>query len=191
MPRQKPLKNEAIGTFEAAAVMGLHFTRPKRMADSGVISMRQIGSAGEAVFAVYSAKECDENFREYEENYESRKRSGEQGGRPRTMVHERQPAIDRLTDPKKPQIAFEDAISTNEAAEVLGVYPTRVARIANEGKIVGRVLWSERGGRSRLWIFSRASCEKHAAEIKKLEASGQKLGRPRNAAAKTKKKIAS
>lgn len=181
MKTLKKLKNEAVGAFEAAGVMGVHFTRPRRMAEAGVLASRQIGATGGPAFSVYSARECDENYLDYEENYESRKRSGEHVGRPRTAIHERQQAVERILSPDKPQIAFEDAIGVPEAAEILGVFPTRVLRAAREGKIVGRVLWSERGNASRLWILSRMSVESHAAEVKKLEASGLKKGRPRGA----------
>jgi hypothetical protein len=173
------MKNEAVGAYEAAGLLGVHFTRPKRMADMGLIATREIESTGGAVFAVYSAKECEDNFLEYRENYEGRRRAGEKVGRPRAFVGQRQHAIGALSDPGRPQISFEDAVGVVEAAKILGVYYTRVVRIVQEGKIVGRVLWSERGGRSKLWIFSRASCEAHAAAIKKLEAAGLKKGRPR------------
>lgn len=182
------LKNEAIGTYEAAALMGISFTRPRKMADAGLISIREVSAAAGTVFAVYSARECDENFLDYEENNAARRRAGEPVGRPRTRVHERQFALQRMSDADRPRISFEDAIGTVEAAKVLGVFPTRVPRIAREGKIVGRILWSERGQRSRLWIFSKVSCESHAAEVRKLEASGKKAGRPRDAAKKKRQK---
>jgi hypothetical protein len=154
------------------------------MVDMGLLSAREVESTGGAIFAVYSAKECDDNFLDYQENYESRRRAGERIGRPRGFIRERQFALDALSAPGRPQIAFEDAIGVVEASKILGVFYTRVVRVVQEGKIVGRVLWSERGSRSRLWIFSRFSCESHAAAIKKLEAAGLKKGRPRDAAAK-------
>lgn len=186
--KKAPLQNEAIGTYEAAALMGVSFTRPKKMASSGLISIREIVSGSDLTFSVYSARECDQNFLDYEENYASRRKSGDAGGRPRTRVHERQFALERLGDPQRPRIAFEDAIGTAEVADILGVFPTRVPRLAREGKLVGRIMWSERGGKSRLWIFSKVSTESLAAAVRKLEASGEKLGRPRNAASKKTKK---
>lgn len=174
------MKNEAVGTYEAAALMGVHFTRPKRMADLGLLASREMESGGGITFAVYSARECDENFTDYQENIAARRRAGERVGRPRGFIHDRDVALKVMADPSRPKIAFEDAIGVLEAAEILGVYYTRVVRVVREGKIVGRVLWSERGSRSRLWILSRSSCEAHAAAVKKLEAAGLKKGRPRS-----------
>lgn len=168
------MKNEAIGTWEAACLLGVHWTRPKKMAEAGVLSARSVGGAEGREFAVYSARECDENFLDYA------KRRGAQG-RGRTAVDLRPDAIKNLATRGRPQIDFEDAIGVFEAAEILGVFWTRVARMVDEGKIVGRVLWSNRGDRSRLWIFSRKSCTAYAKEIRRLEASGKKLGRPRKA----------
>lgn len=168
------MKNEAIGTWEAACLMGVHWTRPKKMADGGVLSARAVGGAEGREFAVYSARECDENFLEYAKRRDAH-------GRGRTAVDLRKDAIKQLSANGRPQIDFEDAIGVSEAAEILGVFWTRVARMVDEGKIVGRVLWSNRGDRSRLWIFSRKSCVACAKEIRRLEAAGKKLGRPRNA----------
>jgi len=178
----KALKNEAVGTYEAAALMGVHFTRPKRMADMGLLACRELETNGGATFAVYSSQECDENFEDYVENTEARRRAGEKVGRPRGFLQDRRLVLRVLADPKRPRIPFEDAIGVVEASKILGVFFTRVIRVVEEGKIVGRIVWSERGGRSRLWILSRASCEAHAAEVRRLEAAGLKKGRPRTAA---------
>lgn len=168
------MKNEAIGTWEAACLLGVHWTRPKKMAESGVLSARAVGGAEGREFAVYSARECNDNFLEYA----SRRGSH---GRGRTAVDLRPDVIKQLSAKGRPQIDFEDAVGVTEAAEILGVFWTRVARMVDEGKIVGRVLWSNRGDRSRLWIFSRKSCTACAKEIRRLEAAGEKLGRPRKA----------
>jgi hypothetical protein len=61
------VKDEAIGSYEAAAVMGLHFTRPKRMVAAGLISSIVLCGEEGREFSVYSLRECDQNFREYEE----------------------------------------------------------------------------------------------------------------------------
>lgn len=172
------MKNEAIGTWEAACLLGVHWTRPKKMAEGGILSSRAVGGANGREFAVYSASECDENFLKYAEAV---RRGGGPQGRGRTAVDLRPDAIKRLSAKGRPRIDFEDAIGVLEAAEILGVFWTRVARMVDEGKIVGRVLWSDRGDRSRLWIFSRKSCTACAKENRRLEAAGKKLGRPRKA----------
>lgn len=171
------MKNEAIGTWEAACLMGVHWTRPKKMADAGIISIRTICGGEGREFAVYSARECDENFADYESGRDKQRR-------PRTAVDMRPDALKMLGGRDRPKIDFDDAIGVGEAAEVLGVYWTRVARLVDEGRIVGRVLWSARGGGSRLWIFSRKSCVSWAKEVRRLEASGEKKGRPRKSVAR-------
>lgn len=159
--------------------MGTHWTRPRRMADAGVLSIRTISGAGGREFSVYSASECDGNFRDYESQM---KRAGS-GIRPRTAVHLRQDAVRKLGEKGRPQIQFDDAIGIGEASKIIGVYWTRVVRLVGEGKIVGRVLWSERAGSSRIWILSRESCVSWAKEIRKLESAGLKKGRPRKSVA--------
>lgn len=168
-------KNEALGTYEAACLMGVHWTRPRRMADAGLISAHKIASNGGVEFAVYSSRECEENFQDYQE--EAKNKSG--AGRPRTALHLRADAIKALGGKDRPRIKFDDAIGVAEAAKILGVFWTRVIRIVEEGHIVGRVLWSKRGGDSRLWVLSRKSCIEWAKEIRRLEAAGAKRGRPR------------
>lgn len=153
-------------------MLGVHFTKPKRMAEAGILSAKAIASHDSCEFLVYSARECDDNFKDYE-----KKRAG--AGRPRTAVDSRPETLNRLADKDKPRIAFGDAVGVVEAAKILGVFWTRIPRLVHEGKIVGRILWSKRGGRSRLWILSRESCERHASEVRRQEDSGTKKGRPR------------
>jgi hypothetical protein len=170
------MKDEAIGAYEAAGVLGVHFTRPKRLAAAGVLSCRNIGGADGREFSVYSLRDCDENFRDYEKN---RRNSGG-AGRPRTGSTARSEALRRLAEKGRPKIAFGDAIGTDEAAKILGVYWTLIPRLVGDGKVVGRILWSERADRSRLWIFSRESCEAWASEVTRQEDAGTKKGRPRS-----------
>lgn len=169
------MRNEAIGAYEAAGLLGVHFTRPRRLAEDGVISSREIGGTAGRSFAVYSARECDENFLEYE-----RGRNLGKVGRPRVAVASRAETIKRLSAKSKPVIEFGDAIGVEEASKILGVFWTLVPRLAKEQKIVGRILWSERADRSRLWIFSRTSVEAWASEVKRQEGAGTKKGRPRS-----------
>jgi len=172
------MRDEAVGAVEAAGILAMHFTKPKRLAEAGVLSSRAVGGQDGREFLVYSAAECDENYRDYARN---RRESGGVG-RPRTAETARTEALRRLAEKGRTRIAFGDAVGVEEAAKILGVYWTLVPRLAREGKIVGRILWSDRAGRSRLWIFSRESCEARGAEVKRQEDSGTKIGRPRAAA---------
>lgn len=173
----KKLPDMAVGSWEAAGVLGIHFTQPAKLAERGLLTVRKLKSLstkGVNAFAVYSFAECDKDFEDYEERQTS------SGGRPRTRIDER-PAMLKTLAAEKHQILFADAIGTQEAAAILGVHWTFVSRMAREGKIVGRMLHSDRGRAARLWIFSRASCEKNLRETKKLEAAGKKPGRLRRA----------
>ena len=174
---KKKLPDMAVGSWEAAGVLGIHFTQPAKLAEKGFLTVRKLKSlstAGVNTFAIYSFAECDKDFLDYED------RQASSGGRPRTRVDGR-PAMLKKLAAEKNQILFADAIGTHEAAEILGVHWTFPSRMARDGKIVGRMLHSDRGRSSRLWIFSRASCEKNLREAKKLEAAGKKLGRKRRA----------
>lgn len=173
----KKLPDMAVGSWEAAGVLGIHFTQPAKLGEKGLLTVRKLKSlsaAGVNTFAIYSLAECDKDFLDYEE------RQSSSGGRPRTRVAER-PAMLKKLAAEKHQILFADAIGTHEAADILGVHWTFVSRMAREGKIVGRMLHSDRGRAARLWIFSRVSCEKNLKATKKLEAAGKKPGRKRRA----------
>lgn len=164
--------DEAIGTFEAAGLLGVHFTKPAKMHAKGELSARELVGSDSRRFVVYSRQECEENFAEYD--------GAERVGRPRTRVDERPATVRRLDAKKVPKIAYGDAIGVNEAADILGVWHTLVPRLVHEGKLVGRILWSERSGSPRVWIISRSSVERRAAETRRLEEAGKKVGRPRS-----------
>ena len=164
-------KDEAVGTFEAAALLGGHFTKPARMLQKGEISARHIVGDDARKFMIYSRRECDENFAAYE--------SSRKSGRPRTRVDDRPLAQKKLDAKGAVKIEYGDAIGASEAAKILGVWKTMVPRLAKSGKIVGRLLWSERSGDPRLWIFSRVSVEQRAAAVRRAEDAGEKRGRPR------------
>lgn len=166
------MKDEAIGAWEASALMGVHWSRPAKMAAQGVISSRVVGAKEGRAFAVYSRAECDQNYQDYLDSQTGARR-------PRTALDNRPSTVRALAKKGRPQIAFGDAISVYEAAKILGVWWTLIARLVNDGKIVGRVLHSEREGAPRLWIISRESCEKHAADVARQEQAGTKRGRPR------------
>lgn len=172
------LPDMALGSFEAAAILGTHWTQPARMAGRGVISQRTFKSSAGAkathTFAVYSLSECEADYLDYATKQASA------GGRPRTSLDAR-PGMLKILAAEPHRILFGDAVGTLEAAEILRVHWTFVARLAREGKIVGRMLYNARVPRSRLWIFSRASCEANATLAMRLQASGTKRGRKRRA----------
>lgn len=176
-------KDLALGSFEAAAVLGTHWTTPARMVEKGLLTARTlkspIKSNPKRVFAIFSLAECDADYRDYESKLKSR--GGKSDKRPRGFVEDRQPMLKKLAS-EPSQIAFGDAISTGEAAEILGVHWTFPSRMAQQGKIVGRVLFNGRRGNSRCWIFSRASVEANAAATARLQAAGKKKGRARTPA---------
>lgn len=168
-------KNEALGAWEAACLLGVHFSRPQAMAEKGLIDGKIIWASGDRKIRVYGRESIDRNLREYEAD----RRAGGVIGQPRQHLDRRQEMTRQLADRSRPRIAYDDAISVYQAAEILGVFPTRVPRIVAEGKIVGRVAQSGRAGNSRLWILSAESVERHAREIREAEEAGTKRGRPR------------
>jgi hypothetical protein len=172
---------QAVGASEAAAIMGIHYVMPRRMAERGLLSCHtQTTSANtddpERFYSLYDAGECDANYREYEEKVDAR--GGKNDRRPRSNLHLRPDVLRHLRSVKTP-IAFDDGITLGEAAEILGVHHTLVPRLLRSGKIVGRVPWNHRGKSARVWIVSRKSCLANVREIKAAEAAGTKRGRPR------------
>lgn len=176
------IEPQAVSAAEAAAIMGVHFVMPKRMAEKGLLSAHVATESAnvdepERFYALYDSEECDGNYREYDEKVAAR--GGKNDRRPRAWLHHRLPVVAHLKGVKTP-IAFEDAVTLGEAAAILGVHHTLVPRMLRDGKIVGRVAWSPRSkGGPRLWIVSRRSCLANVKEIKAAEAAGTKRGRPR------------
>lgn len=165
------MKDEAIGPWEAAGIMGVHWSRPAKMAANGLLSCRIVGDKDKN-YLVFSRLECEENYREYVENRTTKRR-------PRAHEDMRGVVLDSLANAKRVRVAFGDAIGVSQAAELMGVYWTLVPRLIKEGKIAGRVLASGRSGSPRMWIVSRQSCEAHSAAISRLESAGKKRGRRR------------
>lgn len=167
------LPDLALGSYEAAGVLGCHFTKPAQMQAKGMIEGREcpeIYSKGsDRRILIYSLASCEENWREYE-------RRG--GGRPRTWLDDRPPALKRLAS-ARPAILYADAVGVGEAAEILGVHPTLVYRMARDGKIVARQPWNPRRSGPRFLIVSRRSCEQNRRETAAREAAGKKPGRKR------------
>ncbi len=171
-----PETGQALGAFEAAAVMGVHFATPARMAEKGLIACRAVPlSGGQKQAPIYDGRSCEENYLDYEEKLAE----GGTGRRPRSHLDQRPEALKRLRAVKTP-IAFADAITTAEAAGILSVHNSFIVRMIASGAIVGRRLWSPRGSQERIYIVSRQSCVKNAQEMRKIQATGKKSGRPRN-----------
>lgn len=164
------LPDLALGSCEAAALMGVHFTKPAKMQEAGQIEGREcqeIYSKGSSRrFVIYSAASCEENYREY---------GRRQGGRPRTCLGDRPAALKRLAV-AKPAVLYDDAIGVGEAAELMSVHPTLIYRMAREGAIVARRPWNPRKRAPRVLIISKRSCEKNHRETLAREAAGTKPG---------------
>ena len=173
----KRLPNYAIGAEEAAAIMGLHRSQPKKMWAKGLLSCRVLSVHETREFVVFSLRECMENWDDYWEGRTS-KESGR--GRPRTREDEHDTALDRLLSTEA-QIDYYDAICPTEAAALLGVWHSRVSAMSQDGLLSCRVLWSEaKSGKPRLNILSEKEVRKLAEKHFKLENSGEKKGRPRS-----------
>jgi hypothetical protein len=162
--------NEALGQYEAAALMAVHFSRPSKMARQGLLSAHCVTGDDRRRFSLFERRQCEDNWRDYVTNRPGRPRQGED------LRHE---MLRLLRDPLRPQIEVSDAIGTKEAAAILGCYPTLVPRLAHKRHILGRRLISLRGGRSRSWIFSRQSCLENAKHYAALIKAGEFHGRPR------------
>lgn len=173
--------DQAISSWEAACILGVHWTTPARMSQKGLLTARLLMSptkpSSDRVFAVYSLAECEKDWADYEEKLVQ----GGTGKRPRGFADLR-PAMVKALAKLPHQIAFGDAVSAAEAGKILGVHWTFVPRLANAGHIVGRVMRNDRNKAGRCWIFSRASCEANVSKIRRLEAAGLKRGRPRKPA---------
>jgi hypothetical protein len=175
--------DHAVGAYEAAALMGVHFTRPKRLAEKGAIMSRLVASPVDVPsgreFTLFSAEECERDWAAYAEKKEAA--GGKTDRRPRSYEDLRPRVLRHLAGIKKP-ILFGDAIGAAEVAEIMGIHWSFPQRMARAGRIVGRLLWSQRSEAApapRLWIFSRSSCLEELARVKKIEAAGKKVGRPR------------
>lgn len=162
--------------------MGLHFSIPQKMAARGRLSchappVSAWSASPTRSYAIYDGAECDRDFREYDAKIAAR--GGKSDRRPRAWLHLRPEVLRRLKAVKKP-IAFDDAISTAEAAKLLGVHVTFVPRLVEAGKIVGRTPWNSRSTSGpRVWIISRKSCLANVRSVKAAIAEGTRTGRPR------------
>jgi hypothetical protein len=175
-PAAEPACAQAIGAFEAAALMGTHFTIPYRLAERGKLTVQyHEGPAGRKI-TFFDGRECEENWLDYCEAI-----AGEgTGKRPRSHTDDR-PAVIKHLAAVATRIVLSDAISTPEAVEILGMMPSYVIILAQKGKIVGRQLWSGRSHKGpKQWMFSRKSCLANVAQVKAAFAAGPTVGRIRD-----------
>jgi hypothetical protein len=179
MPRHKKLADLALSTGEAADVLGVHWTRVARMAAKGQLRRKVLTSAWSPgtsrAPAVYSLSDCEENYAEY---LAMRQAGDPWLRRPRTRLDERADMLERLRH--VPQITFDDAVGTGEAAEALRVEPSVVVVYAERGWIVGRKP-VDRGraasdSRSRWWILSQQSIDERRQRVIDAELTGSKPG---------------
>lgn len=165
----------AIGPYEAACLLGVHWTRVPKMAADGTINFRTLrSSTGRARIRVYSFLSVNANFKDYTHDL----RTGQFRSRPRSNVHLRPGMLKELSAIKQ-HIDFFDAVSVYEAAEIMGVWTSFPPRMIAAGAIVGRKLISHREGDSRSLIYSRKSCEENAELARRMQGESQR-GRPRH-----------
>lgn len=173
------MQDLALGSYEAACIIGAHWTQPGRLAKAGRLVYRPLesgwGIEGRNEFFLYSLADCDENYRDYIAAMEA----GGVRGRPRGQEYMelREPMLARLAAVEP--ILYDDAIGTAEAARILGVHITLIGRMIRSGKIRGRIAINDRKGRSSVYIVSRRSCEENRAVVMASEAAGTKTGRKR------------
>lgn len=175
-PKRHPATSQAIGGFEASAILGVHWTVPYRMAAKGKLAAATFeGKAGRQI-TFFDGAECEGDWLDYCEAMAG----GGTGKRARTATADRPAALKHLSAVKHP-IALSDAIPTPEAAKIMGMYQSYAIRLAEQGKVVARKLWSPRGrGAQSQWMFSRRSCKANLAEAKAKHAAGRMPGRVRN-----------
>lgn len=180
MPRHKKLVDLALSTGEAAAVLGVHYTRVAKMAAKGQLRRKVLaggwGGANKKSPAVYSLADCEDNYAEY---LQLRSNDDPWLRRPRTRLDERPAMLEKLRH--VPQIAFDDACGTGEAAELLRIEPPVVLVYCESGALIARKPVDEARGpadrQSRWWILSRQSVEDRRQSVMQRELDGSKPGR--------------
>jgi hypothetical protein len=172
-------EDEAIGAWEAAALMGIHFSKPQSMAAKGLLTHKIIHSSTGRQVAVYSRRAAEDNW----SDYVAACRTGDRGkGRPRKFTASRPQALRLLAAARRPRISVADAISAYEAAEIMQIWHTRVPRMVREGVLVGRIANNLRTPKAKFLIISARSARENAKRMAREEREGIKVGRPRAAA---------
>jgi hypothetical protein len=167
---------QAVGGFEAAAILGLHFTVPYRLAKTGKLTAHthDVGDKGRQI-TFFDGAECEENWCGYSEKMAL---EGGTGKRPRTNDKHRKAVLKHLAAVEH-KIQLSDAISVAEAAEIMGTHVTWANRLVKEGKLIGRRLWSPRSSKQPQWIVSKKSALANLADAKAAFSTGKMQGRVR------------
>lgn len=175
--------DQALGSYEAACLMGVHFGQPSKMLAKGRLAAHVVADSAYSddltrQVAIYDGTECEANYREYEKTVAAR--GGKTERRPRSWLHLRPEAIRRLKAVKD-RIDFDDAVSLVEAAKILSVHISLVPRLIAQGKVVGRLPWNPRSNpaNARNWIVSRRSCQAEIKATRARENAGTKPGTKR------------
>ncbi len=172
------LPDLALSTGEAAAVIGVHWTRIAKMAAAGQLKYKEIeggwGPKSRSI-KIYSLHDCEREFAEY---LEMRAADDPWLRRPRTKVDDRRPMLKKLA--KVEPITFKDAIGTGEVADLLRIDPKLAVRYAEEGVIRARKPIDDARGsqqsQSRWWIYSLDSAKARRGNIIEKELDGTKRG---------------
>jgi hypothetical protein len=173
---------QAVGAYEAAALMGVHFTQARKMFLKGELQGHKCHSVHNdnpsRRTLIYDGRECEANYQDYLAKLVAR--GGKTERRPRENIARRLEVVRHLEAVTNP-IAFDDAISLSDAKVIAGVHWTLVARYLRQGRILGRVALSMRGAqsKSRLWIVSRKSVMAESRTMRAREAAGSKPGTKR------------
>lgn len=176
------LPDLALGSYEAACIMGVHWGRPQRMVAQERLLAKALTAAWtdeqERTTHVYSLHDCEDDYQHYLDTLSA---SGDAPHRPRAYLHLREDIL-RLLAQAEPKILFDDAIGTGDAAELLGVHPTAIQKMVEAGKLHPRRPHNGRNPASKAYIFSRAECLADRRRIAAMERAGTKPGRKRRVA---------
>lgn len=174
--RRSPQTRQAVGGFEAAAILGLHFTVPYRLAKEGKLTSHshEVNDSGRQI-TFFDGEECDENWCDYAVKMAM---EGGTGRRPRTNSQHRKAVLKYLAGVEH-KIQLSDAIPSAEAAKIMGTHISWVTRLCSEGKLAGRRLWSPRSTKQPQWMISRKSALANLAGAKATFSTGKMQGRVR------------
>ena len=178
-PDAGSLPDLALSANEAAAIMGVHWTRPKKMAREGLLMSKGLkpawGKSGVREPRIYSLHDCESDYRNYLALRQHRDSSLR---RPRAHLDQRDEMLRRLAT--VPPILFSDACGSGEAAEILRITPCLVLRYAEEGVLLGRKpvdkLRGAEDSAGRWWLLSEASVKARRNQVVVDEANDKKRG---------------
>lgn len=179
-PDVSSIADLAISANEAAAVMGVHWTRPKKMASAGLLMFKTLQPAwsknSTRAPAVYSLHDCESDYQTYLQLMREKDSSRR---RPRAHLEDRDEILRRLA--QATAILYDDACGAGEASEILRVTPCLILRYAEEGVLRSRKpVDSVRGHEAvegRWWILSRESVMRRLRQVVAEEVAGKKRGR--------------